>query len=640
MPEVTLRLRDDTAAWVIGALTMAATACLAAPAGSWLDSGELVAAARTLGGIHPPGHPGWLSIAGLAELLPLGPHAVRVAWLSALFAGLSATWMVRLARLAVPSGADSQLVWIAALPLAICASLWQVSVRAEVYSLALFTTLWAVEAALRAAAATAAQDRPGARAATVHAGVAVCLGLLNHHYVALFAVPAVLVAGWPALRSTCKESPRFAVRALALLAWLGVAYAGLALRALADVELRWGDPSTLTGWWDTVTARQFQGSVTGERGSLVDNALLVLGMVSDGAGIWLPLLGFAGLALGMLRRQRSAWTAAVLIAGAVLTKALMWVDTHNPDDHGYVLAVLAGAGIGLAVLLNALTVALQSQPLRWTVAAVALGASAWQVSDNWQNPACNLAQLRATDHVDSLARRTVAPGALVLTNYYGSQFNEAMFRLGEGRRPDWQVAHLSFRTGDTDGGKGFAQWWSKRYPDLAVLAQAAQHFGRSPTGNLMTLVETRSVYAEADPHNRIPAPYFSFDGSLHRMQVDRERALDYDVEAVRQRQGELWTRLYERLTAGDLDEPATRRVLLWNHAQQAANALRRGWREIGADEVAYARKLAPHDRLVDRLGLRVATLDAAFARSDAKGFAATWQRYATYDFDALAGDAP
>lgn len=639
MPESAPRLRDDPAAWLLAALTTLATAWLAAPAGSWLDAGELVAAARTLGGIHPPGHPGWLSIAALAEGLPIGPHAVRVAWLSAAFAGLSVLWLVRLARL-VLAQAGAQLAWVAALPLAVSASLWQVSTRAEVYTLALFTTLWAVEAALRARVAVAAHQRAAARAAAVEAGVAVCLGLLNHHYVTLFAIPAVLLAGWPALGVAVARSPRFALAAVGLFAWLGLAYAGLALRAHADVELRWGDPTTLAGWWDTVTARQFQGSVTGERGSLVDNAMIVLAMVSGGAGTWLPVLGLAGLALGAVRLQPAAWTGVLLLVGAVLTKALMWVDTHNPDDHGYVLATLAAMGIGVAVVVGALADVLRTGALRVAVAVLAMAGALWQVHVNWDDPACNLAKLRATDHVDSLARRTVAPGSLVLTNYYGAQFNEALFRLGEGRRPDWQVAHLSFRTGDTDGGKGFARWWAQRHPDLAVLGQAAQHFGRSPTGNLMTLVEERSVYAEADPHNRIPPPYFSFDGALHRMQVGRERALDYEVEVLRQRQADLWQRLYARLTQADLDEPATRRVLLWNHALQIAHAVRRGWREIGTDEVAHARKLAPQDRLVQRLALRVATLDAAFARGDAKGFAATWQRYATYDFDALAGDAP
>ncbi|MBM4342698.1 MAG: DUF2723 domain-containing protein [Deltaproteobacteria bacterium] len=640
MPDARPGWRSDAAAWSVGACTAVATTWLAAPAGSWLDAGELIAAARTLGGVHPPGHPGWLSIAALAELLPLGPHAARVAWLSAAFAGLSAACMVRIARSVLPDSSAAGLAWVAALPLAVSASLWQVAVRAEVYTLALATSLWAVEAALRARAAFVASETPRSRAAVVEAGVALCLGLINHHYVALFALPAVLAAGWPALRRTVTTTPRFALMVVALCAWLGAAYVGLALRALADVELRWGDPSTLAGWWDTVTARQFQGSVAGQRGGLADNMAVLLAMVSQGAGTWLPLAGVVGLVLGALRKRPEAWSGMLLLAGALLTKGLMWVDTHNPDDHGYVLAALAGLGVGVALLLGALHGVLATRAVAWSVVAAALVATVLQVRANWRDPACNLAELRATDHLDSVGRRAVAPGALVLTNYFGTQFNEALFRLGEGRRPDWQVAHLSLRTGDTDGGKGFARWWAQRHPDLAVLAQAAQHFGRSPTGNLMTLVETRSVYAEADPANRIPPQYFSFDGPLHRMQLDRERALDYDVEAIRQRQNAVWSRLFERLTATDLNEPATRRVLLWNHALQAAHALRRGWREIGADEVARARTMAPQDRLVDRLALRVATLDAAFARADAKGFAATWQRYATYDFDALVGDAP
>ena len=99
-------LLRDAVAWLALGLGTALLALAGAPANSWLDSGELVAAARELGNIHPPGHPAWLSLAASADLLPLGPYAARTAWLSALGAGVSLLLVVRIARFCI-GGTDA-----------------------------------------------------------------------------------------------------------------------------------------------------------------------------------------------------------------------------------------------------------------------------------------------------------------------------------------------------------------------------------------------------------------------------------------------------------------------------------------------------------------------------------------------------
>lgn len=643
-PTPPICLARDGAAWTALALTTALTVWRAAPAGSWLDSGELIAAARTLGGIHPPGHPAWLSLAGFAELLPIGPYSARIAWLSAIFAGIAALFAVRLGRAALQAtGSGANRPWLAltaAAPLVASASLWQVAVRAEVYTLALATILWSLDAALRARSAAGRSDLAKVRGAATQVAVAVSLGLLNHHYISVFALPAVLWAGWPALRILAAQSRYFVGILCAFGLWLGSAYVALTLRALADVELRWGDPASIVGLWDTVSARHFQKSVSAAQVDVVDNLMLLLAMVSSTTGPWLSGVAAVGLVAGMVKRAPVAWAASLLVVGALVTKALMQVDINNPDDHGYVLAALGGMAIGVTLFVGYVVQNLSNRLAILAVCGTLAVLTGYQVTHTAGQATCNLADLRATDTTDSLARRAVAPGSLVLTNYYGVQFNEAAFRLAEGRRPDWQVTHLSLRTGDTDGGAAYAQWLGKRYPQLAVLGQASQHFARPPIGNVLVMVEEQPVFAEADPNNLIPAQYWGFDGLFARLLIDRERALDYDVEALRVRRDQVWQRHYDRMTETDRADHSTRMVLLWNHAMQAAHALRRGWRQVAADEVTRARAIAPTDRLVSRLAQRVAALDAAWTRADAKGFAATWQRFGTYDFDMLAGDAP
>ena len=81
-------------------------------------------------------------------------------------------------------------------------------------------------------------------------------------------------------------------------------------------------------------------------------------------------------------------------------------------------------------------------------------------------------------------------------------------------------------------------------------------------------------------------------------------------------------------------------MLLWQHALQAAHALRRGWLTVANGELARAKRLSPTDSLLATLERRAQRLDAAFHAGDAKQFRELWQHWQTLDFAALASDAP
>ncbi len=645
----------DRVAWFAAAAATALTAGAAAPANSWLDSAELTACAAELGNIHPPGHPAWLSLSQLVRFLPFGPYPWRIALFSALAMGAAVFLLVRMVRAQLAEHGSRHLTsaWalLAAGTLVASGSLWQVTVRAEVYTLALATNLWALHAALLAGRLA---QRPNVDVRLI-AGylaawtMAVCLGLLNHHYVAIFALPASLFAAWPAVRWLVRHHKPVALAVLLGGAWLGLGYLALALRGHADTEMRWGDPTTLGGMWDTLTAKHFQRNLTQIHVDYADNALVLFGMVAEGISLPLAGVGVLGLGLATLWRERLQVALWLALLGGLATKAVLQIDTRNPDDHGYVLMVPAVLAVGagqLGAFLGGRRGLFAGWPearrLRLVQVSVLAGLIliAAQVSALWEKPETNLSRLRAADAVDSQLRNQLPPGALYLSNYYGLGFNEQAFRIAEGRRPDIAAPHLSFRTGDTDKGAAWQAWFVKRHPEYADLAQAAHALGRAPVGNLLTRAETQPVWAEQDPELRIPPGVYGFDGVANRLLPQAERGLDYDVATILQKHQTIWQELDVAMgPSAQLDGP-TRGVLLWQHALHTAHALRRGWLSVTIDELARARQLSPTDKLLDTLQGRATLLNAAFHAGDAAQFRNLWQHWQTLDFATLASDAP
>ena len=615
---------------------------------SWLDSAELIAAARELGGIHPPGHPAWLSLAALADLLPLGPYSARVVWLSAACCAAAAWWTVRLAGRAMGgfagTAAGGWWAFSAGLLVAFSGSTWMIGGRAEVYGLALATNLWAIDAALRAGDHA---DVPRAIGPVIETAVAVSLGLLNHHYVTLFVLPAVVAGGWPLVRGAVVAQRRALLIGTCAAAFLGLAYAAPSMRALADTEMGWGDPASMRGFWQGVTAAHFQVSVTESTAPVGGNLAVLLGALFAQMGVWPAALGLLGLGLGALRMSRTWWACALALVGGIGTKSLMAINTHNPDDYGYTAVASAMLAVGVAMfggllfgargplqrLGNARRLRLSVLVLPW---ALLLGLlNGVQLA---ANPAIHLAGGRAADVLDDHVRQRVSPGSLYLSNFVFLGFNEQAWRIAEGRRPDITNAHLSMRTGDTDRGARFNRWLEKRRPEHKNLAVAASRMQRAPIGNILQLAERADVFAEHDPANRIPAFSFGYDGVVQRLLRTDERGIHRSPQPDLPSRVRRWAKLYEDLEARGPLNHQTREVLVWQHALQAAHALRLGWPAVADFELRKARKLAPKARSLQRLGLRVQALQDAVAHQDRKRFGMLVQRYHRARYDELVSE--
>ncbi|MBN2311779.1 MAG: DUF2723 domain-containing protein, partial [Candidatus Hydrogenedentes bacterium] len=139
-PRHTARLRpvhlDCLAAGCAAAAALVVYAFTLAPSVTGEDSGELVAAAYTLGIPHPTGYPLWCLLAkGFIALLPVHSVAWRAGFMSATFGAVT----VFLVALLVARQHRNRVAGLAAgLLLAFSFEFWEQSVIAEVYTLNAF----------------------------------------------------------------------------------------------------------------------------------------------------------------------------------------------------------------------------------------------------------------------------------------------------------------------------------------------------------------------------------------------------------------------------------------------------------------------------------------------------------------------
>ncbi|HYJ34372.1 MAG TPA: DUF2723 domain-containing protein [Candidatus Binatia bacterium] len=463
------------AAWVAALLALWVYIQTLSPTVAWVnqgeDSGDLLAAAVTLGIAHPTGYPLFVLLGRVASLIPFGATAFRVNLIAALAGAASVFFLALLVlELASPppergasdprddpradprSGAHLRALIAAvaaALAYAFSRGAWSQSVLAEVYTLNaafLGAILWA---AARAA-------RTGSVRHLALAAFLLGLGLTNH--LLLLAAGAAVFVVAVRLASRRSIGALEIVLSFLLFVWGATLVLYLPIRALRVPEFSWGAPNTPERLWWVLSGAQYRNHFFG-RGPAAIAGHLVPGRWLLDFGWALPALA-AGLAVAVWARGRGLWP--VLATGAA-SLALLSVYSI-PDDVGYwmpvfyVTCALAGAGWTLAAGH------VPGSPLFRRVAGLAL------VSIVLFTAVHNYAAVDASGDVRPWvwAHRNleaVEPNALIVSEYDGRTFALWFYKATEFRKSHPELAVVY---------KYLLVWpWYQRhlarvYPSLAV----------------------------------------------------------------------------------------------------------------------------------------------------------------------------
>jgi hypothetical protein len=554
--------------------------CSAAGHGYWLDSAEFTAAAVGLDIPHPPGHPLFALWSKPFCWLPVGPLPFRVAVSQACAAAL-ALWFVQraLMRSLVTLGLIAPwsrclLALAGTWTLASAYGFWFQAVRAEVYALQALLVCIAFE---RISAWT--RDRSDARP-LLGACLALGLGLANHHFIAVLAMPVLL---WPAV-DAARMRARTIGMALALGALGSACYLYLPLRAAHEPMMDLGHPVTWRDLWWVVSAQVYARRIgTGALQPLGERfADLLVILAEEFTLVALPLAILGGYALLRVRRTwplAALWIPAALIS--LCGRAWLNEVRSNPDVLGYMMpgffayVALAMCGVA-AVLLRLPTNLAGRRTVSWASAALLLLCS---LRFPLGYARASLADFVATDAFDDQRRRALpARSVLILST------PDAVFRHWEGEAVEQLRADVALLPLPFVGYGGSTDVWLRRHPELRGLVHGFLRDGRLGRDALAELAATRPVVLELDSSATLPAYAESTpEGLLYRFGAVPSLARQY-VDG--------------RL---DLSEPETRKVLLWNHYVEALYYAAHGERARALAAVRRGRALTPEARELVRL---------------------------------------
>lgn len=329
------------------------------------DSGELVAAAATLGIPHPSGYPLYVLLGKLwITLVPVGSVAFRMSLFSAFWAAAANGVFLLLLR---RWGIERAVAWVAVAVAAFGPSFWSQANIQRVYSLNAFFVLLVTWLALEWF-----RDREVSTMAW--AAVAAGLGATNHTFLGLYGL-AVGIFALATERSLLRRPLDLVKICAAGLAGL-FPYLYLPLRSRMDPRLDWGNPETLDGFLKVVGRRDFwqrswlEGPADlapilidflaslGEELTWVGILLAVVGVVlgkRQGWPVALPLLGMGANWLSMaLHGSRSdlfIWHRYYIPAYLLAALLAAWGLQILKDRWGRLVPGLAAA-IPLALLLS------------------------------------------------------------------------------------------------------------------------------------------------------------------------------------------------------------------------------------------------------------------------------------------------
>ncbi|MDH3525044.1 MAG: DUF2723 domain-containing protein [Acidobacteriota bacterium] len=381
------------------------------------DSGELVAAAATLGIPHPSGYPlyvllGWLWIA----VVPLGSVALRMSLFSAFFGALACGLFYGSAR---RQGLPATAALMGASCLAFAPSFWSQATVQRVYTLNGFFVVAVTACALE----WHRTRRPGW---LVLAAFAAGLGASNHTVMGVVGIAVGLFA--------VISEPQLLRRPRRLAACVGAGLAGLLpylympWRSRQDPRLDWADPETLGALLGAMTRRDYWDRAWIESAA---DLPAILGDFLRGLGAELLWAGVLVAGLGVVAARRHG--RPLLLPGLVMAANFLAVAFHGSRTdlfvwHRYYIP---------AWVMAALLTAWGTEPLvaRWGRRAIAaLAVPLALLVLGW--PRFDRSDFEIADDFSRKLLATLPPGAHLAAADDNVLFVLIYLHLVEGLRPD------------------------------------------------------------------------------------------------------------------------------------------------------------------------------------------------------------
>jgi len=614
---------EDAGLALAGFVPFFAYVATASGFGFWLDGGELVAAGVDLDIAHPPGHPLAAIVARAFAFLPGGPLAFGVAGGRAACAALAGAGFFRALvttlraqgvthdRVVVPTALGAS--WVATLS----HGFWLQAVRPEVYALEAMLLAIMLERIVALEARWPTHDlRP-----LHHAGLALGLGLSNHHFMAVMTLPALL----PTLTRVFR-----AKGARPLLFFSGSVAAGLCtylylpVRASTEPPIDLGHPVDPASFAWVVSARAYQGTHGLQETPLFDRMLDVTLALAESLHFVTLLVAIVGAYVLVrapgARRIGWIWLATATIGG--FGRGFLGFVRGNADALGYLMptlmaiAALAAAFVGAVAVLLAearedaeetsaprvtkRTSAAPSptrgpHPLAMVLAVIALASGALQLRASAADT--NLSRLTSTDCFDGPNYRDLPTRAVVVA--YGPQtvFRHWSARAVEASRPDVTILPMPFL-----GYPGMVRSLAEREPGPHRPRGGYRMGGGLRQPDVQGLAAERPLLVEMDP--RVPTSLIETvvpTGLLYG--VEPAGAADTDVLRGARVREAILARLYADL-GSQVEDEETRGQLVWLHYMDAVFFARVGAREAARTAVEHGLALAPE--AAELVGLRAA----------------------------------
>ncbi len=404
---------------------------------TFVDSGELTAAAATLGIAHPPGYPLFTLIGHILSLVPVGTVAFRVGLVSACAAALTSLVIYRtgwaLLRNLYPGRAGAALTLAplaGALLFAFAKTPWSQAVVVEVYTLqALLVTVFLASCAL------ALRHPPTAVRLWPWVAFSVALALTNHLTGILlapgllaFLIISLIARGRGPGRLSLPLWKTLGAGALALLLYLY-----LPLRSRMGPAVCWDYPETLHRFLVHVTARQYHGAL-GSRGIRIEELQRFLTRQLPEEASWI----LAVLAvIGLFALLRGSWRFGLITLVSVAAFLLYNMAYPIHDIHLYYVPVLAVLALWAAVGAGALVrLASGLHGVAAMTAAVVLSlACLLPLTMHWR--ANDQHGFKLVAHYVRDALRYVEPNAVLFSGHWDTFSSPAIYyQTVEGYRPD------------------------------------------------------------------------------------------------------------------------------------------------------------------------------------------------------------